>query len=70
MNKRLRRSRNSMLAGVCGGLADWLGWDPTVIRVLWVIITTGTFPMCLTARKLRITGKGGSWLGRLWMVEY
>jgi phage shock protein PspC (stress-responsive transcriptional regulator) len=28
-----------MIAGVCGGLAEYLGVDPTVIRVLWVLIT-------------------------------
>jgi phage shock protein PspC (stress-responsive transcriptional regulator) len=28
-----------MIAGVCGGLADWLGWDPTLVRVLFVIIS-------------------------------
>ncbi len=32
---RSRRSR--ILAGVCGGLAEWLGWDPTLVRVLYVI---------------------------------
>lgn len=32
-----RSRRNSMLAGVCGGLAEWLGWSPTWVRVLYVI---------------------------------
>ena len=33
----LRRSRsNRILGGVCGGLAEWLGWDPTVVRILCV----------------------------------
>ncbi|MBX2989821.1 MAG: PspC domain-containing protein [Bacteroidetes bacterium] len=36
--KRLRRStRNKMIAGVCAGLASWLGWDVTVVRVLFVV---------------------------------
>ncbi len=26
-----------MLAGVCGGLADYLGWDSTIIRILFVV---------------------------------
>lgn len=35
----LRRSTSDRyLAGVCGGLADYLGWDSTVIRVLFVIL--------------------------------
>jgi len=33
----LRRSRRRrVLAGVCGGFADWLGWDPTLVRILYV----------------------------------
>lgn len=32
---RSRRSR--IIAGVCGGLAEWLAWDPMLVRVLYVI---------------------------------
>ncbi len=28
-----------MIAGVCGGLANWLGWDPTLVRVLYVVVS-------------------------------
>lgn len=36
----LRRSRESrMIAGVCGGIAEWLGWDVTLVRVLYVVIS-------------------------------
>jgi phage shock protein C len=28
-----------MIAGVCGGLAQWLGWDPTAVRILYVLIS-------------------------------
>jgi phage shock protein C len=36
----LRRSRrHKMIAGVCGGIAEWLGWDPTLVRVLYVVIS-------------------------------
>lgn len=36
----LHRSReHKMIAGVCGGLADWLGWDPTVVRILYVLVS-------------------------------
>lgn len=39
-DKRLTRStRDRMLAGVCGGIADFLGWDPTVVRIVWVVLT-------------------------------
>ncbi|MGB8633939.1 MAG: PspC domain-containing protein [Rhodanobacteraceae bacterium] len=43
----LRRSRsNRMIAGVVGGLADYLGMDPTVARVLYVLISilSAAFP--------------------------
>ncbi|HEX6179394.1 MAG TPA: PspC domain-containing protein [Thermoanaerobaculia bacterium] len=35
----LRSRRNRILGGVCGGLANWLGWSPTWVRVLYVIIS-------------------------------
>jgi phage shock protein PspC (stress-responsive transcriptional regulator) len=31
--------RHKMIAGVCGGIAEWLGWDPTLVRVLYVVIS-------------------------------
>jgi phage shock protein C len=34
-----RSRKNRMIAGVCGGLADWLGWDPTLVRILYVIVS-------------------------------
>jgi Putative stress-responsive transcriptional regulator len=38
-NKRLVRSRtNKIIAGVCGGLGEYLDIDPTIVRVLAVII--------------------------------
>ncbi len=39
MSKSLRRSSNGMIAGVCAGVANYFGIDPTVVRILWVIIT-------------------------------
>ena len=36
---RLRRSRRRRLvAGICGGIADWLDWNPWLVRVLWVVL--------------------------------
>lgn len=32
-------SRNRLLAGVCGGLAEWLVWDVTLVRVLYVAVS-------------------------------
>lgn len=43
----LYRSRtNSMIAGVCGGLAEWLGWDATLVRILYVLVSvlSAAFP--------------------------
>ena len=34
-----RSSRNRVLAGVCGGLAEWLGWDVTLVRILYVSVS-------------------------------
>ncbi len=28
-----------MIAGVCGGIAEWLGWDPTIVRILYVVVS-------------------------------
>jgi phage shock protein C len=45
--RRLTRSnRNKMIAGVCGGLAEYLDMDPTVVRVLYVLasILSAAFP--------------------------
>ncbi len=34
----LVRSRNDrVLAGVCGGIAQWLGWSSTTVRILYVV---------------------------------
>ncbi len=40
MHKRLHRSRTEkMIAGVCGGLAEYLDVDPTLVRVVWVLVS-------------------------------
>jgi phage shock protein C len=38
--KRLvRSSSQKMIAGVCGGVAQYLGWDVTIVRLLWIVLT-------------------------------
>jgi phage shock protein C len=38
--KRFFRSRNdSVIAGVCGGIAERFGWEPVLVRVLTVLLT-------------------------------
>lgn len=43
MEKRLKRSRNQFIGGVCAGFADYVGWDPTLVRVLYAVLTFGSF---------------------------
>jgi phage shock protein PspC (stress-responsive transcriptional regulator) len=46
-SKPLTRSRsNALIAGVCGGIAEWLGWDPTLVRVLYIVCSafSAAFP--------------------------
>jgi phage shock protein PspC (stress-responsive transcriptional regulator) len=35
-----------MIGGVCGGLAEWLGWTPARVRVLYVLVSvlSAAFP--------------------------
>jgi phage shock protein C len=43
----LQRSQDKrILAGVCGGIADWLGWGPTTVRILFVAVSvlSAAFP--------------------------
>jgi phage shock protein C len=36
--KRLYRSRKErILGGVCGGIAEYLNTDPTIIRLIWIL---------------------------------
>jgi phage shock protein C len=37
--RRLTRSRtNRIIAGVCGGLGEYFGIDPTIIRIIFVLL--------------------------------
>jgi phage shock protein C len=36
--KRLTRSKDKMVAGVCAGLANYVNIDPTIMRILFVFI--------------------------------
>ena len=44
--KKLYRSPNRILAGVCGGIAEYLNIDPTVVRVLYIVLSffSAAFP--------------------------
>lgn len=41
--KRLTRSTtDKWLAGVCGGIAEYFGWDVAILRIVYVVLTTCT----------------------------
>lgn len=44
--KSFRRSRDRVIAGVCGGMAEYLGWSAGRVRVLYVIVSilSAAFP--------------------------
>lgn len=42
VKKRLTLSRDRKIAGVCGGIAEWLGVDPTAVRVAYTLLTLFT----------------------------
>jgi phage shock protein C len=43
MQSRLMRSRTEiMIAGVCGGLAEYFGLDPVIVRLIFVLVTLTT----------------------------
>ena len=45
MKKRLYRSRaDRRIAGVCGGIADYLAVDPTIVRIIWVLFAIAGGP--------------------------
>ena len=46
--QKLTRSGNKIIAGVCSGIAEFVGWDPTIVRLLYAVLTiasigTGVF---------------------------
>ena len=42
----LQRSNDKMIAGVCGGIAEYLGWSSTLVRVAYVFLAaiSAAFP--------------------------
>ena len=41
-----RSASDRQIGGVCGGIAAWLGWDPTTVRLLYVLVSilSAAFP--------------------------
>ncbi|MFA8437112.1 MAG: PspC domain-containing protein [Marinifilaceae bacterium] len=46
MTRRLTRSSNKFIAGVCAGIAEHLGWDVTMVRILFLLVSifSAAFP--------------------------
>ena len=46
-NKKLTRASagNRMVAGVCAGIADYFGWDPTLVRIGYILLRLGSHPI-------------------------
>jgi phage shock protein PspC (stress-responsive transcriptional regulator) len=46
MDKKLRRSKNQIVGGVCAGIANFFGWDFTLVRAIYALLTifTAGFP--------------------------
>lgn len=40
--RKLTRSNNKMLAGVCAGIAEYFDWDVTLLRIVYVLATIFT----------------------------
>ena len=40
--KRLYKSRDKKVCGVCGGIAEYFGIDPTLVRIVYVILVMFT----------------------------
>ena len=40
--KRLERSNDRILGGVCAGIAEYFDWDPTVVRIVYGLLTVFT----------------------------
>mgnify|MGYP003343191351 CR=1 FL=1 len=38
MNKRLYKSKNRLVCGVCAGVAEYFNIDPTIIRLIWALL--------------------------------
>ena len=40
--KKLMRSKEHKLAGVCGGIANYFGWDANIVRIVYALLSIFT----------------------------
>jgi len=36
--KKLKKGSDKLIGGVCSGVAEYFGWDITIVRVIWAIL--------------------------------
>lgn len=68
-NKKLERSTtDKMLGGVCGGLAEYLGVDATIVRIIAaaLIIFTGVGPIAYILAWVLIPAASGNAIANDW----
>ena len=41
MKKLYKSNKDRMISGVCGGVAEYLNVDPTIVRLIWVLLSFG-----------------------------
>ena len=37
--KKLLRSNDRWIAGICGGIADYFDWDPAMVRIIYLLLS-------------------------------
>jgi phage shock protein C len=37
--KKLLRSNDRWIAGICGGIADYFDWDPSLVRIIYLLLS-------------------------------
>lgn len=47
--KKLTKSYNKMICGVCAGIGEYFGIDATVIRLVWAVLSVASFGTGLLA---------------------
>ncbi|MFA5669080.1 MAG: PspC domain-containing protein [Balneolaceae bacterium] len=48
MPPKLRKSKKDKLfLGVCGGIAEYLGWDPTIVRIIYAVLGVGSYGIAI-----------------------
>jgi phage shock protein C len=45
VKRLMRSSTDKKIAGVCAGIAEYFDWDPTLVRVLWVLLVLMPVPI-------------------------